>query len=70
MNYKVIVPYLRKRKFVSYPASGCTLYSREQAIEVLKRFYERCPWKDGDERECWAEGEHERFTLHFPEILI
>ena len=25
---------------------------------------------EGDNRECWAECQHERFTLHFPEQLV
>jgi len=68
--YKVIVPYLRKNKLVSYPASGCQLYTREQAIDVLKKFYQRSPWNDGDKQEPWAEGDSERFTLHYPELLV
>ncbi len=69
-RFQVIVPYLKTRKLVSYPPSGHPLYSRDTAIEVLKVFYQRCPWEEGDERECWAESEHERFTLHFPEMLL
>ena len=76
MWYQVVVPCkLKKVKGrwidrVIYPATGCQLYTREKAIEVLKQFYNRNPWKEGDERECWAEGDNDRFTLHFPDLLI
>jgi len=75
--FKVVVPLKKKMKVngrwishVTYPASGTSLYTREQAIEVLRTFHQRCPWHEGDDRECWAEDEHERFTLHFPESLV
>ena len=75
--FKVVVPLKKKLKVkgnwitrVTYPASGASLYTREQAIDVLRKFYQRCPWLEGDNRECWAEGERERFTLHFPEQLV
>lgn len=75
--FKVVVPLKNKKKIsrrwithVTYPPTGCSLYTREQAIDVLRKFYQRYPWLEGDSRECWAEGEHERFTLHFPEQLV
>ena len=75
--FKVVVPLKNKMKangywitHVTYPASGTSLYTRDQAIDVLRKFYQRSPWLDGDDRECWAEGEHERFTIHFPEQLV
>ena len=75
--FKVVVPLKKKMKVkgdwiahVTYPASGASLYTREQAIDVLRKFYQRSPWLEGDKRECWAEGEHERFTLHFPSRLV
>jgi hypothetical protein len=78
-NYKVIVPLKKPIKSikskevytqVSYPASGNSLYTREQAIQVLKTFYGRFQWEEGSELECWAESENERFTLHFPTNLL
>jgi hypothetical protein len=76
-GFKVLVPVGPPKKVrggylrcVSYPASGQSLYTREQAVNLLKRLYERRPWQDGDEREAWAESERERFTLHFPENLL
>lgn len=68
MTFKVIVPC--RKKLVSYPPKGHNLYTRQEAIDVLKRFYSRAPWKEGDQRECWAESETERFTLHFPNNLL
>ena len=75
--FRVVVPLQNKKKInrhwithVTYPASGTSLYIRDQAIDVLRRFYQRSPWQEGDSRECWAEGEYERFTLHFPEQLV
>lgn len=75
-RFKVIVP-CKPRKHgrrwitaVSYPASGCSLYTREEAVAVLRRFYARRQWPEGGEWECWAEGERERFTLHFPDLLV
>jgi hypothetical protein len=78
-NYQVFVPLKKPIKSlrsgeiktqVTYPAKGQPLYSREQAIEVLRTFYGRFPWKEGSELECWAESENERFTLHFPTNLL
>ncbi len=76
-GFKVLVPVVPPKKVrgrylrcVSYPASGQSLYTREQAVNLLKRLYERCPWQAWDEREAWAENERERFTLHFPENLL
>lgn len=63
--YKILVPY-GKKKIVRYPASGEPFYTRERAVEILKRFYSRCPWQDGDDREPWAEGPGERFTIFYP----
>ena len=75
--FKVVVPLKKKMKVnggwirhVTYPATGCSLYTREQAIDVLRKFYQRSPWLEGENRECWAEGEHERFTLYFPDQLV
>lgn len=65
MTYRVIVPRSGKTA-VSYPPSGHALYTRDQAIEILRRFHSRAPLPDGDEREPYAEGPTERFTIHFP----
>lgn len=64
--FRVIVPCLRLRKLIAYPARGHALYNRHEAMAILQRFYDRAPWKEGDERECWAESENERFTLAVP----
>ena len=77
-GFRVIIPLKSPQKRrgrwtttrVSYPTSGERLYTREEAIEVLKKLFERSPWKDGDELEPWAENEKERFTLFFPENLF
>ncbi len=76
--FRVMVPYTGKKlkvggknvKVVSYPPSGYSLYSRESAVDLLKKFYNRYQWTEGSENECWAESDTERFTLHFPEKLI
>jgi hypothetical protein len=77
-NFQVFVPLKnpvrmtdgRKITQVTFPTSGESLYTREQATNVLKTFYGRFPWEEGSELECWAESENERFTLHFPEMLL
>jgi hypothetical protein len=71
--FKVIVP-CKPRKVrgswisaVSYPSSSQPLYTREEAITVLKKLTH----SDMDEQsEPWAEGPSERFTLHFPDELL
>jgi len=76
-RFKVIVPLKERKKVkgrwvyaVSYPWTGDPLYTRERAIEVMKQFYLRCPWEEGDQREIYAEGTGERFTLHYPQRLV
>lgn len=77
-NFQVFVPLKnpvrmtdgRKITQVTFPTSGESLYTREQATNVLKTFYGRFPWEEGSELECWAESENERFTLHFPTNLL
>lgn len=68
MSYRVIVPNTRNGRIshVSYPASGCALYTRDEAIAVLRRFAERNPERGqlGHALECWAESDRERFGLH------
>lgn len=64
--YIVIVPYRRNGRIraVSYPASGCPLYTRAEAIALLQRFERR--WGKQaitDELERYAESERERFGL-------
>lgn len=75
-TYKVVVPYHPFRKgtislnrnkirHMSYPCSGCPLYTRAEASAILARFHERNPLPDGDAMSPWAEGQHERFTHLF-----
>ena len=77
-KYKVIVPYhplpkgtISRNKgrirYMSYPCSGCPLYTYDQARALLTTFHERHPLPDGDQMEPWAEGDHERFTYHWIE---
>ena len=74
--FKVIVPCKQRKvrgRFitsVSYPSSGHSLYTRQEAIDLLKTLYNRCPWDEGGEREAWAESDSERFTLHYPVNLV
>lgn len=75
--FKVFVPLKNKKKIkgrwithVTYPATGFPPYTREQATNVLKRFYKKSPWQESDHQECWAESNNERFTLHFPKLLV
>jgi hypothetical protein len=68
--YKVIVPYKRdgKLKEVSYPGKGMKLYSREEALDVLRKLVDKATdggRGDGEELEPYAESDTERFTLSF-----
>jgi len=63
--FKVVVPLKKKMKVngrwishVTYPASGTSLYTREQAIEVLRTFYQRSLSREGDDRECFISPNH------------
>lgn len=72
-RFRVIVPYYHNKphsRWITYPGSGQPFYTRGQAINLLKTFFRRAPWEEGDERECWAESDDERFTLHFPVNLL
>lgn len=65
-EYRVIVPYRRKSGrlcAVSYPGRGQTLYTRDEAIQVLKRFAARRGTIEPNDLECYAEGPHDRFGL-------
>jgi hypothetical protein len=53
-NFKVLVLCKKKQKIISYPPKGCSLYTREQAIYVMKQLSPFDPW---------AESETERFDL-------
>ena len=68
-QFRVFVPS-RKGRTVSYPPSGHPLYSREEAVMILQRFYGRSPWEEGGKLECWAESENERFTLHCQQEFV
>jgi hypothetical protein len=49
---------------VKYPERGCSHYSREKAIEHMRRFVSRGHTSDYKSRYgVYAEGEGERFTL-------
>lgn len=58
--YRVIVPYYRGKHLreVSYPASGHPLYTRAEAIEVLRTFHKRRQTQPYDPLDCYAEGPH------------
>ncbi len=70
--FRVIVafrPKGRSLRYASYPASGCSLYSRAEAVKLLQRFHARHPYPEGHEMTPYAEGDHERFDVHFPDDL-
>jgi hypothetical protein len=62
-EYRVIV-LCRTGRSVSYPPTGFPLYTRQKAIDLLKRFKAR----GGDcTLDCWAEAPHCRFDLEWLE---
>ena len=59
--YRVMVEYERdgKRRVLSYPPSGHALYSRAEAVAVLRQMVNRGCKPDA----CWIEGPNERAML-------
>lgn len=67
--FRVVVPYRpkdKKLKHAYYPPSGHAFYTRQQAIDILRRFQATSSTEEGGELEPWAESKTERFTLRFP----
>jgi hypothetical protein len=64
-EWQVIVPLPNGKGSVSYPASGQRPYTRDEAIEVMRRFSARCPQRGeyGHPLEVYAVGPRERFAL-------
>jgi hypothetical protein len=55
-EYRVLVLGKGRKRPVSYPSTGHPLYTRAEAIALLKRFADTAC-------EAWAEGPHCRFDL-------
>ncbi len=63
-EYRVIVTTPKYPDGVSYPGTGCPLYTREQAIEVLQKMVANGRPSDWEhEYGAYAEGPSERFVL-------
>ena len=64
-EWQVIVPNPRGKSDVAYPSYGQQLYTRDEAIEVMRRFSARCSQRGeyGHPLEVYAEGPRERFAL-------
>jgi hypothetical protein len=58
-NYYIFVDIPDRKKIVTYPPKGHSLYTREEAISNLRQFAS----KGFNMNNVWAESETERFTL-------
>lgn len=69
-HFRVIVPAIRETpagratlRNVSYPCSGCSLYSFDEAWILMEVFAAKRGWSDGADMDTYAEGLGQNLTL-------